>query len=138
MLLWIHYLKWFKNKLTYWLIQNIKVKSQSIHWQYCLQWTQVLILVKYWHLEKVQTLASRIVIILVLKITKIVADFQVNRANLYSYHNVNIENLHSSIEFPSLKKLITEVFDTSVFPIIDAFQVLSPTNIPINLYQDEQ
>ena len=40
---------------------------------------------------------------------------------------------------PLLKKLITEIleaFDTGDIPITDAFQVLNPKNIPINLNLD--
>ena len=69
-------------------------------------------------------------------IPKIVDDFQVNRANLCSYRNNSIKNFHNGVAILLLKKLITEIeesFNTCVFQIIDAFQVLNPINIPINL-----
>lgn len=69
----------------------------------------------------------------------IVPDFQVNRANLRSYNNVSIENFHSCVAIPLLKKIFTEIkgseikSDTNSFPIIDAFQILNPKTLAINL-----
>ena len=66
----------------------------------------------------------------------IVNDFKVKRANLRSYRKISIENFHNFVAIPLIKKLVTEVeeaFDTSDFPVIDAFQVLNPKNIPANV-----
>ena len=69
----------------------------------------------------------------------IVPDFQVNRANLRSYNNVSIENFHSCVAIPLLKNLFTEIkgseikSDTSNYPITDAFKILNPKTLAINL-----
>ena len=67
----------------------------------------------------------------------IISDFQAQRKNLRSHFSqTNINNFHACVAIPIIKQLILEIeeaFNTTDFPVIDAFQAFDPRNIPKDL-----
>ena len=67
----------------------------------------------------------------------IISDFQAQRKNLRSHFSqTSINNFHACAAIPIIKKLILEIeeaFNTTDFPVMDAFQAFDPRNIPKDL-----
>ena len=67
----------------------------------------------------------------------IISDFQAQRKNLRSHlSQTSINNFHSRVAIPIIKKLILEIeeaYNTTDFPVMDAFHASEPRNIPKDL-----
>ena len=64
----------------------------------------------------------------------IISDFQAQRKNLRSHFSqTSINDFHARVTIPIIKQLILEIeeaFNTTDFPVTDAFQAFDPRNIP--------